>query len=358
MPKRLTRDWNRLKTHLLSLDQDWGVWTEWYEDRLRGIQDRPFTLPFVEDIEIGLDPENGQYGRITFPPEDYKDPAKVNAAIKKLIEDYRARQNLLEQDTTAETFGINADGKITRTTIETSAGLTNTPEQRDWYEALRQAALGMKDIGENALGRAARPVNNALSALPEDIGKAKVAQLWPAANRIRKLKAADERARASGDEYHPNRLGNEVVDDIGQFIEVYNNLVIGDVGLSAKDKSATGPQESETNAEIIHAANESIQAAIEHDLFMPDAQTVIEDDINEEHEINQKATPTILERLAQDNIRREKENAIRAIIIRVRDTKTYGDISTGAKMAIGAGIVAYVSAAMPQLLGLVMKIFG
>ena len=84
----------------------------------------------------------------------------------------------------------------------------------------------MKEIGDNALGRAARPVNNVLNALPEDITDAKVALLWPAANRIRKLKAAHERANESGDDYHPNRLAAEVVDDIDQFVDVYNLSLI------------------------------------------------------------------------------------------------------------------------------------
>lgn len=104
IPTYFSKSWADLKDYLLSLDQDWEVWTEWYEDRLRGNQGQPFTLPFVEEIEIGRDPENGHYGRVTFPPADYKNPAKINAQLKQLIEDYRARQALLEQDKTDTDF--------------------------------------------------------------------------------------------------------------------------------------------------------------------------------------------------------------------------------------------------------------
>lgn len=357
----LIPQWLNLKEHLLSLDQDWEVWTDWYEDRLRGNQERPFTLPFTEEIEIGLDPENGQYGRVTFPAEDYKDPAKVNAQIKQLIEDYRAQQGLLEQDSTAETFGVNPDGQIARTTSATSSELTDTPKQRDWYKSLRQAALGLKDIGENALGRAARPAGNLMDALPPDISDAKVALLWPAANRLRKLKAANDRALMSGDDYHPNRLAEEVVDDIEQCVEVYNNLAIGDAGLSEKDKTSKGPQDPKAEIAASEAATQGLKEAIAHDLFTDEAKEVIEADIAEERDIIVKLETetelTVLEKLAQDNIRREKENAMRALILRVRESPKYGKIEDGALMAIGAGIIAYVASVWPALIGLVSSLF-
>ncbi|MEP3892171.1 MAG: hypothetical protein ABJN69_17060 [Hellea sp.] len=360
--KDIDHMWSSLKNYLVSREQDWRVWTEWYEDRVGGSEQQLFKLPFTKEIEVGIDPENGQFGRVTFPPEDYEEPAKVNAQIKQVVEDYWDRQKQLKQDKTAETFGLDADGQITRTTSETSSKLADTPEQREWYNNLRQAALGIKDIGENALGKAARPVNNVLDALPEDINNAKVARLWPAANRIRKLKAAHDRAIESEDDYHPNRLADEVVDDIGQFVDVYNNLVVGDAGLSEKDKAAKGPQEPEADIEAREAAARGIEAAIEHGLFTEEAQVVIEDDIAEDREIIAKVEAdtalTVLESLAQANIQIEKENAIRAIILRVRENEKFGDIGKGARLAIGASIVAFVGSMWPALLRVVIKIFG
>ena len=353
-PVKLEQDWQILKQFLIDLNQGWEVWIDWYEARLRGES-------LIEEIEIG-DPENGQYGRVTLPVDYYNDPAKANAAIKEIIESYWAKQNLLDQDVTAETFGLNDEGQITRTTIQTSSELTDTPEQRDWYNSLRQAALGMREIGDNALGRAARPVNNVLEALPEDITEAKVALLWPAANRIRKLKSAHDRAIDSGDEYHPNSLAAEVVDDIDQFVDVYNNLVIGDTSLSDKDKTAKGPQDEKTEIEASENAALAIEVAIEHDMFTDDAQEIIQVDIAEEREIIAKIEAntdlSVLEKLARDNTQVAKENAIRAIIIRVRESEKYGLIEKGALAGIGYKIVEFAGSIWPALVSSIKAIFG
>lgn len=360
--KYIAKSWAVLKAFLLEKNEYWWVWTDWYEDRLRGNEDGPFTIPFVKDIELGIDPLNEEYGRNTLPVDFYPDPAKANTKIAEIIEAYKAQQKTLEQDTASETFEVNANGQIGRTTAQTSPILTDTPEQSDWYESLRDSALGMRDIGENALGRAARPVNSLIKALPESIGEARVAKLWPAANRIRKLKAAHERAAAGPEEYHPNLLGSEVVDDINQFVEVYNNFVVGDAGLSEKDRNTAGPQDPETEIEASEAATEAINTVLAHGLFTDDAKIVIQETVDESVEINsklkEKSNLTVLEKLALDNTRREKENALRAIIMRVRDGEKYEKIEDGILAGIGLTIVGYVNLVWPALGGLVKTIFG
>jgi hypothetical protein len=65
--------WDRLKQHLLSSNQNWEVWTEWYEDRLHG-------RPANEALELA---------RSTIPNEIWQQgPAVVNAHIKALIGDH------------------------------------------------------------------------------------------------------------------------------------------------------------------------------------------------------------------------------------------------------------------------------
>jgi hypothetical protein len=61
--------WWRLKDSLLALDEDWDVWTRWYEARLEG---RP--SPGGEELDIF---------RVTLPEDLWKQgPKAVNAAIK------------------------------------------------------------------------------------------------------------------------------------------------------------------------------------------------------------------------------------------------------------------------------------
>ena len=354
--KSLTTDWVELKARLLSVDKNWWVWTDWYDDRLRGNAEKPFNLPFVKEVEIGGDFENGEYGRCTLPKEVYKDPAKANAAIAEMIEAYWERE-ALQQDVIVETFAPNSEGIIDRTTTQTSPGLTDTPEQRDWYESLRDAALGMQEIGENALGRAARPVNNLIKAMPENMAEAKIAKLWPAANRIRKLKAAHDRAAAGPEDYHPNLLASEVIDDVDQFVEVYNNFTVGDAGLSEKDRNTAGPQDPDTEIKANEAATEAINIAREHGLFTEEADEVLTDTIAENQELISELKDgnalTVLKNLALDNTRREKENALLAIIRRVRDGKKYGKVEDGALLAMGAALYKAVEAGLPKLVGLV-----
>src|SRR3954454_12067058 len=65
--------WNRLKGQLLNLDQNWEVWTEWYEDRLHG-------QPANESLELA---------RAIIPDEIWhRGPAAVNARIRELIADH------------------------------------------------------------------------------------------------------------------------------------------------------------------------------------------------------------------------------------------------------------------------------
>jgi len=85
MPKHLKSNWLELRQYLEDLKQDWEVWIDWYEDRLAG-------KALIEVIEIGADPENGAYGRVTFPPEDYQDPAIINPKIKAVIKAYEKGQ--------------------------------------------------------------------------------------------------------------------------------------------------------------------------------------------------------------------------------------------------------------------------
>jgi len=176
--------WNDLKLHLLSLDHEWKIWTDWYEDRLRGNETQPFTLPFNEEIEIGLDPKKGQYGRVTFPPEDYKNPAKVNAQIKQLIADYRQRQKENEPASGDEELGEfnQVPGAFNFSLVEgalEARQLTHAPHDRKMAEGaleeLRAIAAASKlGLDKNmadplligSIDRLVKTLSHALDILP------------------------------------------------------------------------------------------------------------------------------------------------------------------------------------------------
>ena len=75
IPDRIADRWWKLKSHLLSLDADWDVWTSWYDDRLYG-------RPANEGLEIR---------RVLVPIEEKLwagGAAVVNGRIKRLIAEY------------------------------------------------------------------------------------------------------------------------------------------------------------------------------------------------------------------------------------------------------------------------------
>jgi len=105
MPETLETQWLRLREYLEGLNQDWEVWTKWYEERLSG------NIALIAEIEIG-DPDKGVFGRTTFPPEAYKNPASLNAKLKAVIDDYWAKniEKIVKATPLAETLELNEEG--------------------------------------------------------------------------------------------------------------------------------------------------------------------------------------------------------------------------------------------------------
>lgn len=74
LPNGLQGSWYRLKSTLLSFNENWQVWTDWYEDRLYGREPN-------KELELA---------RATIDEEIWEQgPAVVNAHIKELIEEFK-----------------------------------------------------------------------------------------------------------------------------------------------------------------------------------------------------------------------------------------------------------------------------
>jgi len=72
--------WLKMKARLLALEQDWEVWTSWYEAILYGTWPESMS----ERTELGLD---GSCGRMTLPGHYYDDVLRANRQIKKTLRD-------------------------------------------------------------------------------------------------------------------------------------------------------------------------------------------------------------------------------------------------------------------------------
>ncbi|MBA4610374.1 hypothetical protein H1W37_01815 [Stappia taiwanensis] len=108
MPGDLAADWQSLKAHLLSRNEDWDIWTDWYEDRLAG---RP--------PEAKLD-----RARIMLPDGLWKQGAKaVNAELKRIRADLQAEG---AEDSKAETGNLQG------------SGLSESGQEPNWHEVVKQ----------------------------------------------------------------------------------------------------------------------------------------------------------------------------------------------------------------------------
>lgn len=74
-PDAVIRNWDEMKAHLLVAGEDWQVWTDWYNDRLRG-------APAYREVELD---------RVSVAEDLFLDePASVNNAIREKIDAHTA----------------------------------------------------------------------------------------------------------------------------------------------------------------------------------------------------------------------------------------------------------------------------
>ena len=121
--------WSSMKQTLLACNEDWHVWTEWYEARLRG-----------DDFDPAL-----ELKRILIPDKEWKEgPAHVNALIAEMIREHEA--SAVEQDVAPETPAERPSPLL----VEMRDGrlsLVHRPEAPD--EALKTAWQGLREMLED-----------------------------------------------------------------------------------------------------------------------------------------------------------------------------------------------------------------
>jgi hypothetical protein len=125
-PPSVLDEWERLKGMLLSANEGWEVWTEWYDARLAGDAARSPN----EALEVA---------RATIPDEIWKQgPAVVNAEIKRLIADHQS----LKQRPAAFQFQI-VDDKIDA--LPDDARPIDPETARDFYDEAKRKGQDLKD---------------------------------------------------------------------------------------------------------------------------------------------------------------------------------------------------------------------
>jgi hypothetical protein len=128
VPSEITENWSLLKSDLLSLNDNWQVWTDWYDDRLIG-GTTPNGRPVIEELELK---------RVLISDEDWeKGPSHVNGLIAEMEAEYRPPAPPIEvpdQRPAIIEVEVGEDGKLHRR-------IPHAPEVRDkaQEESLREA---------------------------------------------------------------------------------------------------------------------------------------------------------------------------------------------------------------------------
>lgn len=343
---KLSYKWQNLKKYLLGLtDQNWQVWTDWYEDRLNG-------MPLIKEIHIGKDPLNDLYGRTTLPDNNWVTPHEVNSKIVHVIEDYW-RDNLSTQNPMADTFSIDENGTINSTTPSTGTSLRDSVLQRQWYDEMRLNVIETLEVSSNKLGYAEKPLNKLKDALPVNIRDAKIPLLWPRANDLRRILARYEQSEK--DEIDHYRLDADVADNIRGIVELYNNLRISDPRLLACDTRAISPSDAVEKHKSLMAIQPMIMEIIaqcEVDPLATDSLERIAETGTNSEEI--QLHNEIMGRLEIEQNTISAQNFIRSLLVWVRNNKK----EAAAEFVVGVTLIEIVARYIPEILEFVSKIGG
>ena len=158
VPKLFLDSWRDLKETLISLDSNWSVWTEWYEDRLFGLTNKR-SRQFIADLEVD---------RICISDQDWANgPKHVNALIADIEAKYRVQ--VPEQMPASQAFELGEDGILHRSFGVSPAARTAAQEKR-----LRDAWKAHEDILKSVEilnpGRNSTALESALKAYRRAMG--------------------------------------------------------------------------------------------------------------------------------------------------------------------------------------------
>lgn len=257
----LDRMWGDLKAALLARpDDNWQVWTDWYDAWLDGRELFPLLSPKArEDLEIGV---------CLIPDKDWKcGPAHVNAIIRGMIDAALAKAQIKDDELPRQTpraanFGPNPHGQMAYVEPTEADRLSDHPEVVFFYGEARTLCGDLHGLGRQHLGESTFNCADRMTRVfPHDPARAVEREIWAAGNALRRKLSAHDAIVALRD-FHPDRLESGAVERLRAFVEAFNQLAFADPKLRARDERRPGPREAgEAKVEVALIAPVSRQAA-------------------------------------------------------------------------------------------------
>jgi hypothetical protein len=261
-PQWVSESWTELRTHLPN-DENWNVWTQWYDYRLIGHAWRGKEREFIfATVPI----EKWQEGR-----------AAANKWIADQLTKYEpelSSEGAIPAQVAAATQFTSAEGPIDVIPDPPESDPKRVDDQHTHYEEMRFHALDLNRIGPNLLGGIERQVARLIGALPDDFNKVSITRLWHRANGLRETLAEHDAARKRGEgvkdrEPDPAELAGVVVASLRAFVESFNIFIVGDAKGLELERNRLGPGERDRDENALAAI-----AAVVADLpSVPDLAT-------------------------------------------------------------------------------------
>ena len=242
MPLWVRQSWTRLKKALLADNEDWQVWTDWYEDRLVG-------QTCDEELELARALLPGGLWR--------RGPRAVNQQIRRLIDEATKHRlpeepSLPKQTSRAAIFELDARGVIGLAPPRPADRLADTDEVRDLYGEVREKLDDLLSLGRNMLGdRLYRLSEKFRSRMPEAASEAVERLVWSSGNTLRGILAAHDGVVDQPDP-HPDTLERGAAERLRDVVGTFNQLAVADPALRERDANRPGPQEHQNSTSEIN----------------------------------------------------------------------------------------------------------
>lgn len=253
-PKWSEEEWHQLTLNLLEVEEDWQVWTDWYEARLLG-----------DAIERGV-----ELARVQIDERIWNQGVKVlNARISRLIESYEEDkifqyatdtgsdppiESIPTQVSEAFVFG-GSDASPIGQIDPPGAGLNDTADQRQGHADIREKAGQLEaHCGQsNRLAVLKGHASKLFAAAGESLLDLRVRAFWSQLNSLRRRHEAELRARGQSDPDTP-ALPEDVAGVLQDLVETLNVFAAHEPKLTALDDLSRDPSERVANDRTVKAA--------------------------------------------------------------------------------------------------------
>lgn len=268
-PEPIHSAWESLEHTLLSLNDDWQVWTEWYDDILRGA-DHADSRPLIEELELK---------RVLIPDAEWEQgPAHVNALIAALEAEYRTPEpdDIPGEDPNAGRFR-ETDQRIDADALAGHDAVATDPIAQDLHAEAVRFAQALLDIagqlrpGANTSRGLLDTATLLIDATGETVDATRPGLLIPRAAALQTTLDADD-MRLADPEFEGPPLSADQRAALTNANNAYKTWINTDPFLATMDAARLGQAAHPVDPQQVNIV---VSLAVEQDAATPAAQEMV-----------------------------------------------------------------------------------